>query len=65
MYDAIIGGARCAGSSMAMLLIESPHRFAPLPSFYTLHVWAWKESPTGAFVNWHRNVSCEAFNPQQ
>jgi hypothetical protein len=46
-------------------LIESPHRFAPLPSFHTLHVWAWKESPTGAFVNWHRNVSCEAFNPQQ
>lgn len=46
-------------------LIESPHRFAPLPSFYTLHVWAWKESPTGAFVNWHRNVSCEAFSRQQ
>ena len=24
-----------------------------LPAFYTLHVWAWKESPTGTFVNWH------------
>jgi hypothetical protein len=40
---------------------ESPNRFG-LPAFYTLHVWAWKENPTGAFVNWHSNVSCNAFN---
>ena len=43
---------------------ESPNRFG-LPPFYTLHVWAWKESPTGTFVNWHTNVSCDAFNGQQ
>ena len=42
-------------------LFESPNRFG-LPAFYTLHVWAWKESPTGTFVNWHSNVSCDAFN---
>ena len=42
-------------------LFESPNRFG-LPAFYTLHVWAWKENPTGAFVNWHSNVSCNAFN---
>jgi hypothetical protein len=41
-------------------LFESPNRFN-LPSFYTLHVWAWKESPTGTFVNWHTNISCDAF----
>jgi hypothetical protein len=41
-------------------LFEAPNRFG-LPTFYTLHVWAWKESPTGAFVNWHQNVSCSAF----
>jgi len=41
-------------------LFESPNRFG-LPAFYTLHVWAWKENPSGAFVNWHPNVSCEAF----
>jgi methanethiol S-methyltransferase len=41
-------------------LFEAPNRFG-LPSFYTLHVWAWKESPTGAFVNWHKNISCDAF----
>jgi hypothetical protein len=39
---------------------ESPNRFG-LPAFYTLHVWAWKESPTGMFVNWHTKVSCDAF----
>lgn len=42
-------------------LFESPNRFG-LPSFYTLHVWAWKDSPTGTFVNWHANVSCDAFD---
>jgi methanethiol S-methyltransferase len=39
---------------------DAPNRFG-LPSFYTLHVWAWKDSPTGAFVNWHKNISCDAF----
>jgi hypothetical protein len=43
---------------------EAPNRFG-LPAFYTLHVWAWKESPTGTFVNWHANVSCDGFNPQE
>jgi hypothetical protein len=42
-------------------LFESPNRFG-LPAFYTLHVWAWKDSPTGTFVNWHSNVSCDAFS---
>jgi hypothetical protein len=41
-------------------LFESPNRFG-LPAFYTLHVWAWKENPTGMFVNWHAKVSCEGF----
>jgi hypothetical protein len=39
---------------------ESPNRFG-LPAFYTLHVWAWKENPNGAFVNWHPTVSCQSF----
>jgi hypothetical protein len=25
-------------------------------------VWAWKENPTGTFVNWHSNISCDAFS---
>ncbi|MEO8129611.1 MAG: hypothetical protein ABJF23_04090 [Bryobacteraceae bacterium] len=41
-------------------LFLSPNRFG-LPSFYTLHVWAWKANPKGAFVNWHSKVSCDAY----
>ncbi len=37
----------------------APNRFG-LPPFYTLHVWAWKDSPTGTFVNWHKEVRCDA-----
>ncbi len=44
-------------------LFESPNRFG-LPPFYTLHVWAWKDNPNGAFVNWHPNVSCKSFAGQ-
>jgi hypothetical protein len=44
-------------------LFESPNRFG-LPAFYTLHVWAWKKNPKGAFVNWHPDVSCESFATQ-
>lgn len=45
-------------------LFTSPNRFG-LPAFYTLHVWAWKDNPKGAFVNWHPNVSCQSFTPQK
>jgi hypothetical protein len=48
----------------AFHLFEAPNRFG-LPTFYTLHVWAWKENPTGTFVNWHSKVSCDGFNGQQ
>ena len=41
-------------------LFTSPNRFG-LPNFYTLHVWAWKDNPNGAFVNWHPDVSCASF----
>jgi len=45
-------------------LFEYPNRFG-LPAFYTLHVWAWKDNPKGAFVNWHPNVSCDHFGGQE
>jgi hypothetical protein len=44
-------------------LFDAPNRFG-LPAFYTLHVWAWKDNPTGTFVNWHSNVSCDNFSGQ-
>lgn len=36
----------------------SPNRYG-LPAFYELHVWAWRDNPSGAFVDWNINVSCE------
>jgi len=42
----------------AFLLVTSPNRFG-LPAFFELHVWAWRDSPNGAFVDWNTRVSCE------
>jgi hypothetical protein len=42
---------------------EAPNRFG-LKAFYTLHVWAWKDNPNGAFVNWHPGVACHLFDGQ-
>jgi hypothetical protein len=42
---------------------DAPNRFG-LPPFYTLHVWAWKDNPSGTFVNWNPKVSCDAFGGQ-
>ena len=37
----------------------APNRFG-LPAFYSLHVWAWKHNPTGAFADNNPNVSCDS-----
>jgi hypothetical protein len=42
-------------------LFDSPNRYG-LPAFYTLHVWAWKDNPSGTFANWNPKVSCDAFD---
>lgn len=39
--------------------VDSPNRFG-LPAHYELHVWAWRDNPKGAFVDWNTRVSCEA-----
>jgi hypothetical protein len=38
--------------------IAAPNRFA-LNDFFELHVWAWRDNPQGAFVDWNNNVTCE------
>lgn len=38
--------------------VDSPNRFG-LPAHYELHVWAWRDNPNGAFVDWNPRVSCE------
>jgi hypothetical protein len=39
-------------------LVPAPNRFN-LPDFYELHVWAWRDNPQGAFVDWNNQVTCE------
>lgn len=41
----------------------SPNRYG-LPPFYSLHAWAWKRNPHGAFVDWNPKVSCEEYAPE-
>jgi len=38
--------------------VPAPNRFN-LDSFFELHVWAWRDNPQGAFVDWNNQVSCE------
>ena len=38
--------------------VASPNRYN-LPAFFELHVWAWRDNPSGAFVDWNNRVSCE------
>jgi hypothetical protein len=40
------------------LFIDTPNRFG-LPAFFELHVWAWRDNPQGAFVDWNNKVTCE------
>jgi hypothetical protein len=62
-WDALHPGQPPQIMGQLLHLFEAPNRFG-LPAFYTLHVWAWKENPTGTFVNWHANVSCDSFSGQ-
>jgi hypothetical protein len=38
--------------------ISSPNRYG-LPAHFELHVWAWRDNPNGAFVDWNNKVTCE------
>ncbi len=40
------------------LLVDSPNRYG-IPAFFELHVWAWRDNPNGAFVDWNNHVTCE------
>lgn len=37
---------------------NAPNRYG-LPAFYELHVWAWRQNPTGAFADMNPDVSCD------
>lgn len=44
-------------------MVTSPNRYS-LPNFYELHVWAWRDSPNGAFVDWNTHVTCDGAQSQ-
>jgi hypothetical protein len=39
--------------------VNAPNRYG-LPAFYELHVWAWRQNPTGTFADMNPAVSCDA-----
>jgi hypothetical protein len=40
-------------------LVGIPNRFNIPAPFFELHVWAWRDNPNGAYVDWNNRVSCE------
>jgi hypothetical protein len=40
-------------------LVDSPNRYGIDGAFFELHVWAWRDNPNGAFVDWNNRVTCE------
>jgi len=38
--------------------VGAPNRFN-IPSFFELHVWAWRGNPQGSFVDWNNAVTCD------
>jgi hypothetical protein len=39
--------------------VGAPNRYG-LDPFYELHVWAWRENPSGTFADFNPTVSCDA-----
>src|ERR1700728_5344593 len=39
------------------LFVDSPNRYN-IPSFFALHVWAWRSNPMGPFMDWNDAVTC-------
>ena len=38
--------------------IGAPNRYGQ-PGLFELHVWAWRDNPHGAYVDWNTHVTCE------
>jgi len=67
IYEFRNGAARLVGVEFIVLADVWHETHAPndppvlegLPAHYELHVWAWRDNPNGAFVDWNPRVSCE------
>jgi hypothetical protein len=40
-----------------LALVPEPNRYG-VPAFYQIHVWLWRNNPSGTFSDWNPNVSC-------
>jgi hypothetical protein len=43
----------------SFLIVGIPNRYNIPAPFFELHVWAWRDNPQGAFVDWNNKVTCE------
>ncbi len=45
-----------------LMLTDEPNRYE-LPAFYALHVWIWKDNPSGLYANFNPDVICSPAAP--
>jgi hypothetical protein len=64
VVDAALWDAKKIGPPILMgqhfHYVGSPNRYGG-GAFYELHVWAWKNNPSGTFADWNPNVSCDEY----
>jgi len=56
-WDAAHGGVPPILEGQSLQFVAFPNRFG-INAFYELHVWAWRNSPLGTYVDWNTNVTC-------
>jgi hypothetical protein len=45
-------------------LVPAPNRYG-VPAFYQIHVWLWRNNPSGMFSDWNPSVSCHGMGDPQ
>jgi hypothetical protein len=56
-WDSTHAGVPPVLEKQTFQFVPSPNRFG-IPAFYELHVWAWRDNPLGAYVDWNTRVTC-------
>ena len=56
-WDSAHKGVPPVLEGQTLQFVDSPNRFG-IPAFYELHVWAWRDNPLGAYVDWNLKVTC-------